>query len=335
MSNSKEENIVAKTIFSIVEAAEFVGVSSCILYNYWRDGKLPAIDGGGKPVRFHIPDLVTLRDKLSPGCMDRFWNFQECTRLSDNVLVIALDLIDPSIISHWRCGRRQPFGSMMQKMNRLTSFSIDSALRRILKAVEGMHPSHTKHGDKDAMLQLVERAISRNQYDRYGVGSAESKPKPNPKFACKKGKLGSKLVRCKSENKHISNMLPKEMCENIEHWMRVNGSSYTLTARLMGCSDSALRQWLMQGNISMPSLEKVEKFCRDKGIEMTGHLVTSRLTFMPEKKVEPEDDGKKEIHLSAKDFDEDDDMDEEDDIDMEEQEEQEDTLEYLMTKFTR
>ena len=88
----------------------------------------------------------------------------------------------------------------------------------------------------------------------------------------------------------------------------------------------------------MPSLEKVEKFCRDRSIEMTGHLVTSRFTFMPEKKVEPEDDGRKEIELDDDEFDEIDTEfsdEEEDDGENEEQEVKPKTMEQLSVEFVK
>ncbi len=355
MTNSKKKYPAEKTIFSIAEAAEFVGLASTTMYQHWKAGKVAVIDDTERPIRFVRSDLVKLRDSKRIGFLERFLRFQDYTGLRNNILAVALGMTDPSLIAHWRSGSRNPSGPMMQKGNRLLSVSIDRALHTILRTVQGTVAIPHKHGDKESMVKMVEGAISRHHQICFGSEPKKSKSKseftPQQqavfdadadamfRFASMFAENKSKSKRIKSKrikNKHISNVLPKEMCENIEHWMRVNGSSYTLTARLIGCSDSALRQWLMQGNISMPSLEKVEKFCRDKGIEMTGHLVTSRLTFISEKKVEPEDDGKKEIELDDDEFEvEDFGYEEEEEEEGEEKETFDEKLERLVTELSK
>jgi len=328
-------------VATLEDAARFVGVAPSTLNQYWRTGKVLAADGA-RPVQFYYSDLRPLRDKLMPGCTERFFSLQSRTGLSNNIFSMVFGLTDPTSISHWKTNGsgeryRPPNGPTMQKMNMLCSSSIGVALNMILDAIRQCKYSEFEHGDKDKMEKSVEAAISRNQYLCHGVGykKRESEPKPEP----------AQSVAAKRKSR-VANRLPKEMCNNIEHWMRVNGRAIPLVARSIECSSSALGSWLRQAHISMPSLEKVEKFCRDNDIEMTGHLVTSRLTFMPEKKDvsidEPKDDGRSKIDIEEIEEDNFDGLDliEEVDEDEEEEEEEEketfdDTLVRLGIEFSK
>ncbi len=334
MTSGKEKNTVVKTIFSIAEAAEFVGLAPNTIYQHWKVGKVPALDGTKRPLQFVRSDLIKLRASKRPGFLDRFLRFQDYTRLPNNVLAVALGMTDPSLIAHWRSDTRNPSGYMMQKANQLLSGSIERALYKILRIVQRAAVVPHQHGDKESMVRKVNDAISRNHQICFGSEPKLEPKKLKPKYKFVEPVPAVKLVVAPVKSKHIPNVLPREMCENIERWMRIHGASFSLTARLIGCSSSAFIRWLGQGSISMPMLEKVEKFCRDRSIEMTGHLVTSRLTFMPEKKVEPEDDGRKEIELDDNEFDDEGDDDEEEDEE-EEKETFDETLERLVTEFSK